>query len=109
MFKKEIEDYLLELMIPFTQREVVLSKEHLFKERGHGIILRDVHSNEEVIVDGNLDEATVNGPVDGKDHPGAHRETGYLVLCGHGSRVQFRRMRIREVPASSSETAAAEE
>ncbi len=50
-FKKVIEDYLLELMIPFTQREVVLSKEHLFKERGHGIILRDVHSNEEVIVD----------------------------------------------------------
>ena len=50
-FKKEIEDYLLELMIPFTQREVVLSKEQLFKERGHGIVLRDVHSNEEVIVD----------------------------------------------------------
>jgi len=50
-FKKEIDDLLLELTIPFTQREVVISKEHLFKERGHGIVLRDVHSNEEIIVD----------------------------------------------------------
>jgi len=50
-FKKEIDDYIMEITVPFTQREVVISKEHLFKERGHGIILRDVHSNEEIIVD----------------------------------------------------------
>ena len=53
--------------------------------------------NGEVIVDGNLDEATANGPLDGKEHPGAHRESGHIVLCGHGSRVQFRNMRIRDL------------
>jgi len=50
-FKKEIDDYIMEITVPFTQREVVILKEHLFKERGQGIILRDVHSNEEIIVD----------------------------------------------------------
>lgn len=61
--------------------------------------------NGEVIVDGDLDEATANGAMDGREHPGLDRETGYIVLCGHGSAVQFRNMRIREVD-SSTETAA---
>lgn len=55
--------------------------------------------NGEVIVDGDLDEATANGPMDGKEHPGLGRKTGYIVLCGHGSKVQFRSMRVREVTA----------
>lgn len=53
--------------------------------------------NGETIVDGDLDEALANGTLDGKEHPGAHRTSGHIVLCGHGSRVQFRNMRIREV------------
>lgn len=50
-FKKAIEDYILELALPFAQREVVLSKEQLFKERGRGIILRDIATNEEVVLE----------------------------------------------------------
>ena len=65
--------------------------------------------NGEVIVDGNLDEATENGPLDGKEHPGAHRETGHIVLCGHGSRVQFRNMRILDLSDRSDSQATAAE
>ena len=53
--------------------------------------------NGEVIVDGDLDQALANGPIDGKEHPGAARTTGHIVLCGHGSQVQFRNLRIKEV------------
>ncbi len=50
-FKKQIEEYLLELVLPYGRREIVPSKEQLFKERGRGIVLRDIYSNQEVIVD----------------------------------------------------------
>jgi len=50
-FKKEIEDYLLDLTLPLAQREIVVSKEQLFKERGRGIVLRDIYTEEEIIVD----------------------------------------------------------
>ena len=53
--------------------------------------------NGEVIVDGDLDEASAGGTMDHKDHPGLARTTGCLVLCGHGSDVKFRRMRVKEV------------
>jgi hypothetical protein len=55
--------------------------------------------NGETIVDGDLDAAMVNGAADGKEHAGAKRSTGHIVLCGHGTRVQFRNMRIRTVPS----------
>lgn len=53
--------------------------------------------NGETIVDGDLDAALANGALDGKEHPGARRSTGHIVLCGHGTRVQFRNMRIKPV------------
>lgn len=58
--------------------------------------------NGETIVDGDLDEALVNGPADGKEHPGAFRTAGHIVLCGHGSDVRFRNLRIREVTAETT-------
>lgn len=57
--------------------------------------------NGETIVDGDLDEALVNGPADGKEHPGASRTSGHIVLCGHGSLVKFRNLRVREVAAET--------
>jgi len=52
--------------------------------------------NDQVIVDANLDEAAPDGKsIDGKEHPGLKRDSGYLRLCGHGGGVQFRNMRIR--------------
>lgn len=49
-FKKELEEALLDLVLPFVQREVVASKGLLFKERGRGIILRNIASNQEIAV-----------------------------------------------------------
>jgi hypothetical protein len=53
--------------------------------------------NGETIVDGDLDAALAPGAPDGKEHPGARRAGGHIVLCGHGTRVQFRNMRIKPV------------
>ncbi len=35
---------------------------------------------------------------DGKKHPGLLNETGHLALLGHGSRVEFRNIRIKTLP-----------
>ena len=51
--------------------------------------------NGQTIVDGNLDEATKDGTLDEKEHPGLERATGHLCLCTHGSEVDFRNLRIR--------------
>ncbi len=51
--------------------------------------------NGETIVDTNLDVALANGAIDGKEHPGAALPAGHIALCGHGSRVAFRNMRVR--------------
>ncbi len=49
--------------------------------------------NGELIVDADLRETK---PIDGREHPGMHREEGHLAFCGHGSRVEFRDLRIRD-------------
>jgi 3-keto-disaccharide hydrolase len=48
------------------------------------------------IVDANLD--SVHDPAVLKKHPGLARTTGHIGLLGHGSRVEFRNFRIRELP-----------
>lgn len=53
--------------------------------------------NGETIVDANLDEATKNGTMDGKKHPGLKRKTGHIAFCSHGSLVFFRNIRIKEL------------
>lgn len=50
-FTKEIEDYLLDLLLPYARLDIVLSREQLFKERGRGILLRDVANREEIVLD----------------------------------------------------------
>lgn len=53
--------------------------------------------NGEVIVDGNLKEASKNGTLDGKNHPGLQRHTGHIGFLGHGSELWFRNIRIKEL------------
>jgi len=53
--------------------------------------------NETVIVDGNLKEASANGTMDGKEHPGLMRTTGHIGFLGHGSLLWFRNIRIKEL------------
>lgn len=55
--------------------------------------------NGKTIVDANLDEATKSGTLDGVAHPGLSRKTGHLGFLGHGDRVDFRRIQIKELTA----------
>jgi hypothetical protein len=59
-----------------------------------------VVSNGQTIVDADLDEATKDGTADGKPHPGLKRTSGHIGFLGHGSAVEFRKLRIKELPAN---------
>ena len=62
--------------------------------RGHHIVVK---VNDQVIVDANIAEASKNGTIDGRKHPGLLRKEGYLGILGHGGGVDFRNMRIKEL------------
>ena len=50
-FSKDLEDHLLELVLPFAQREVVSSREdQLFREWGRRVTLRDIFSKKETVL-----------------------------------------------------------
>ena len=52
--------------------------------------------NGTTIVDAELDQAAAAGTIDGRDHPGLKRANGHISFCGHGSRVEFRNLRIKK-------------
>ena len=60
--------------------------------------------NGEVIVDANLSE--IKETVDGKAHPGLHNAKGHIAWLGHGTRVEWRNIRLKEVPSEVGKTAA---
>ena len=70
----------------WNTQEVVVNGDH-FK----------VTLNGEVILDGNVQEATKNGTPDHKEHPGLERHTGHIGFLGHGSELKFRNLRIKEL------------
>ena len=49
------------------------------------------------IVDADLDEASADGTMDGKHHPGLERPRGHIGWLGHRSRVELRKIRIKEL------------
>ncbi|MEZ6046951.1 MAG: DUF1080 domain-containing protein [Planctomycetaceae bacterium] len=51
--------------------------------------------NGETIVDGDIKEATKDGIMDEREHPGLFNESGHIVLCGHGDPVEFRNIRVK--------------
>lgn len=53
--------------------------------------------NGETVVDADLDQATKPQPMDGKLHEGLDREKGHLGFLGHGSVLEFRNIRIKEL------------
>ncbi|MDR2810329.1 MAG: DUF1080 domain-containing protein [Tannerellaceae bacterium] len=53
--------------------------------------------NGEVILDGNIREATKNGTPDQREHPGLFNKKGHIGFLGHGSPVKFRNIRIKEL------------
>ncbi len=70
----------------WNQQEVIAKGKHI------KVIL-----NGETIVDANIEEASKNGTIDGRNHPGLQRDKGHICFCGHGSRVEFRNLRIKEL------------
>ena len=70
----------------WNAQEVIVQGDHI------KIIL-----NGTVIVDGNIKEATKDGPKDGKNHPGLERNTGHIGFLGHGSPLEFRNIRIKDL------------
>jgi len=53
--------------------------------------------NGEVIVDGDIADARVNGTMDHNEHPGLKNEKGHIGFLGHGSELKFRNIRIKEL------------
>ncbi len=53
--------------------------------------------NGTAVVDADLDAATAGGTMDGRDHPGLARDRGHIGFLGHGSLVEFRNIRVREL------------
>jgi len=53
--------------------------------------------NGAIILDGDIAEASKNGTIDGKDHPGLKRKSGHLGFLGHGSEVHFKNIRIKRL------------
>jgi len=70
----------------WNSEEVIIQGDHI------KIIL-----NGTVILDGNIKEATKNGTLDKKDHPGLKRSKGHIAFLGHGSELEFRNIRIKDL------------
>jgi len=78
-------------------------------ERGHQKPVGEWNA-QEVIADGPKIKVILNGATivdadlskiektaDGRPHPGLHNATGHIGFLGHGSRVEFRSIRIKEL------------
>ncbi len=53
--------------------------------------------NGNVILDGDIAEASKDGTLDHNDHPGLNRSNGYIGFLGHGSKLKFRNLRIKDL------------
>lgn len=49
------------------------------------------------ILDGDIAEASKNGTLDHKEHPGLKRTSGHIGFLGHGSVLRFRNIRVKEL------------
>ncbi|MDH7571462.1 MAG: DUF1080 domain-containing protein [Armatimonadota bacterium] len=56
-----------------------------------------VKLNGEVIVDADIDEASTPQTLDGRPHPGLKNTQGHIGFLGHGHRIEFRNLRIKEL------------
>lgn len=53
--------------------------------------------NDEIILVGDFLEASKNGTMDHKEHPGLQRTKGHIGFLGHGDELRFRKIRIKEL------------
>jgi catechol 2,3-dioxygenase-like lactoylglutathione lyase family enzyme len=40
--------------------------------------------------------------MDGNNHPGLKRDKGYIAFCGHGARIEFRNIRVKDLSSEFS-------
>lgn len=60
--------------------------------------------NGTVILDGDIEPFKKNGTPDHQEHPGLLRESGHIGFLGHGSPVQFRNIRIKDLSKKETDT-----
>ena len=53
--------------------------------------------NGTVILDGDIEPFKKNGTPDHQQHPGLLRDSGHIGFLGHGSPLQFRNIRIKDL------------
>ncbi len=56
-----------------------------------------VKLNGTTILDGDIREASKNGTLDKREHPGLLNKSGHIAFLGHGSKVKFRNIRVKEL------------
>jgi len=54
--------------------------------------------NGTTIVDADIQKPSIDGTIDGHEHPGLRRQSGFIGFCGHGDRVAFTNLQIKELP-----------
>ena len=57
--------------------------------------------NGTTILDADITDARKNGSVDGQKHPGLSRDSGHIGFLGHGSPVQFRNIRVKDLSVAN--------
>lgn len=55
--------------------------------------------NGTVITEGDYAEASKNGTMDHREHPGLKRTTGHIGFLGHGDTLYFRNIRVKDLSA----------
>jgi len=70
----------------WNQQEVYVKGNHI-----------KVTLNGTVILDGDIAEASKNGTLDKRDHPGLKNETGHIAFLGHGNELKFKNIRVKEL------------
>jgi HEAT repeat protein len=60
--------------------------------------------NGTVILDGDIEPFKKGGTPDHQEHPGLSRESGHIGFLGHGSPVQFRNIRIKDLSKKEKDT-----
>ena len=56
-----------------------------------------VKLNGQTIVDADIKEASQNGTIDGKEHPGLLNKSGHIGFLGHGDYIEFRNIRLKSL------------
>jgi hypothetical protein len=70
----------------WNQEEIYLKGNHI-----------RVTLNGTIIVEGDIKEASKNGTMDHKEHPGLLRTQGHMGFLGHGDVVRFKNIRIKKL------------